>query len=453
MSSLWGEEFIVETHPKKVKQIIDKVNSPKIPKVKKEKKTVDPILALKDKLDFITSEVYRILGKYKDNTVVIRDKQSLINYFDAAISNGEIAIDTETNNSLDPITCMLMGPCLYTPGQKNAYIPMHHTDLQGTLLDNQLTESDFKEQLDRLDNTKVIMHNGKFDYQVIKCTCNKEVSIYWDTMIAAKVLDENEQRAGLKYQYIDKIDPSQEKYDIEHLFEDVEYAKVDPEIFALYAATDSYMTYKLYQWQKDQFNKIENKKLQNLFFNLEMPLVHVLGEMELNGMEVDQDYAIRLSNTYHNQLDIIDNNIKIELDKLSDIINTWRQTPEANFRPKKTRGEGLGKSKNEQLEENINLASPTQLSILFYDILKCPQVSKKSPRGTGEAELEAIYNKLKLPICKYILERREVVKLLTTYIDVIPELARRWPDGRVRTHFNQFGAATGRLSSSDPINF
>lgn len=45
------------------------------------------------------------------------------------------------------------------------------------------------------------------------------------------------------------------------------------------------------------------------------------------------------------------------------------------------------------------------------------------------------------------------MKLLTTYIDVIPELAKKWPDGRVRTHFNQYGAKTGRLSSSDPINF
>ena len=44
------------------------------------------------------------------------------------------------------------------------------------------------------------------------------------------------------------------------------------------------------------------------------------------------------------------------------------------------------------------------------------------------------------------------MKLITTYIDVIPELATRWPDGRVRTHFNQMGAATGRMSSSDPLN-
>ena len=85
--------------------------------------------------------------------------------------------------------------------------------------------------------------------------------------------------------------------------------------------------------------------------------------------------------------------------------------------------------------------------------MKCPVVDKKSPRGTGEDALKAISEKLNLDICKFLIERRELVKLLTTYIDVIPELAKQWPDGRVRTHFNQYGAATGRLSSSNPINF
>ena len=69
---------------------------------------------------------------------------------------------------------------------------MHHIDSQGNLLPNQLTEQDFREQLDRLGNTKIIMHNGKFDYQVIKCTCNCVLDVYWDTMIGARILNENE---------------------------------------------------------------------------------------------------------------------------------------------------------------------------------------------------------------------------------------------------------------------
>ena len=84
--------------------------------------------------------------------------------------------------------------------------------------------------------------------------------------------------------------------------------------------------------------------------------------------------------------------------------------------------------------------------------MKCPPVDKKKPRGTGEEELKAIAKKLKLPICDLLIERRALSKLITTYIDVIPELAKRWPDGRVRTHFNQYGAQTGRMSSSEPLN-
>lgn len=453
MSSLWGEEFTVTTTPKQTKKIVDKINKPKKVEIITEKAIKSKSVPIEEKLKLIYSEVDRILGKYKENTICIRDRDILREYFDKAITNGAIAIDTETNNSLDPITCKLMGPCLYTPGMRNAYIPMHHTDLQGNLLDNQLTENDFAEELKRLGDTKIIMHNGKFDYEVIKCTCEIELPIYWDTMIAAKVLDENEKRAGLKYQYIDKIDPSQEKYDIEHLFEGVQYAVVNPEIFALYAATDSFMTYKLYEWQMEQFNQSSNKSLQKVFDEVEMPLVPVLAEMELQGMEVDQDYAARLSLTYHNKLDLIDSKINEELTKLKPTIAEWRKTESANCHPIGKDSNQVKKSKNEQLPDNVNFASATQLSILLYDILKCPQVSTKTPRGTGEEQLEAIYEKTKQPLCKYILERREVVKLLTTYIDVIPELAKRWPDGRVRTHFNQYGAATGRLSSSDPINF
>ena len=55
------------------------------------------------------------------------------------------------------------------------------------------------------------MHNGKFDYQVIHCTCSIDLDIYWDTMVAARLLNENEENAKLKDQYIDKIDPEQEK--------------------------------------------------------------------------------------------------------------------------------------------------------------------------------------------------------------------------------------------------
>ena len=74
--------------------------------------------------------------------------------------------------------------------------------------------------------------------------------------------------------------------------------------------------------------------------------------------------------------------------------------------------------------------------------------STKNPRATGEAELEAIHEKMPdLEICSLLVERRGIVKLITTYIDVIPELANHWVDGRIRFRLNSMGTDTGRYSS------
>lgn len=452
MESLWGSEFSLPNKKKESKKILDKQKTPKDVSVIKEKTIKSKTTSIQEKLKVINTEVLRILGTYKENTQIITSKEELVQYFDFVLANNIIAIDTETNNSLDPITCKLMGPCFYTPGLKNTYVPINHVDWQtGIRLESQLTEEDIAEQLRRINSVFIIMHNGKFDYQVLHCTCHVDVHCDWDTMIAAKILNENE-RAGLKEQYIEKIDPTIEKYSIDHLFHNIEYAFVSPEIFALYSATDPYMTFKLFEYQKKLFEQPENKKLYHLFKTIEMPVMKVLADMELNGMSVDQDYAKKLSIKYHKKLQLVDDKINVELQKLSSTISSWKLTEEAN-RKQITRNGLEGKSKAEQLTDPINLASPTQLAILFYDILKVPVVDKKAPRGTGEDILKTLSDKEHIVLCDYLLERRGLVKLIDTYIDNIPQLANRWPDGRVRTHFNQYGADTGRLSSSDPLNF
>lgn len=448
--SLWGDEFEVPSEKKEVKKVAKKVSSPKDPKVETRKAMKSKTVSTFDKLQLIYEEVNRVLGGYTSNTKVITSKDELSQYIDEAIRNGIIAIDTETNNSLEPLTCLLMGACIYTPGQLSAYIPVHHTQPDtDILIENQLTELDIKEQFERLSNTKILMHNGKFDYEVIKCTCNCVLNIYWDTEIAARILDENE-LAGLKKQYILHIDSTQEKYDIEHLFQGIPYAYVKPEIFALYAATDAYITYRLYEWQKDQFNKPGNEKLFDLFMNVEMPIVPVCAEMELYGIEIDKEYAKRLSNKYHKKVDEVNAKIDTELSKYSDKISAWRLTKEANYKERNSKPNKTGeftykKSKNEQLENPPQLNSPTQLAILLYDILGTPAQDKKSPRGTGEEILQ----KINLPICDLILEKRGLEKLIGTYIDKIPECVNS-KDNRLHAHFNQLGAGTGRFSSSNP---
>lgn len=434
-TSLWGQEFNIPSENKK-ENILKKVNNPK--KVKTvEQSLKSKTVSIEDKLSIIEENVNRILGSYSSNTVVIKSKDDFTDYINKAIQNGYIAVDTETNNSLDPLTCKLMGLCIYTPGMNNAYIPVNHVDLYTKeRLPWQITEHDIKEELERLSNTKIIMHNGKFDYQVIHCTCGCDLSTYWDTLLGSKVLNENE-RAGLKQQYIDKIDNSIEKYSIEHLF-DIEYAILNPELFALYAATDAFMTYKLYEWQVKEFNKPENYGLLDLFMSVEMPCMKVTADMELTGVCLDLEYTKRLSEKYHKLYDEVHEELTNELNKLKPKIDEWRNTPEAN---KITQG----KSNSERLEFPPNTSSPTQLAILLYDVLKTPAIDRKTPRGTGVAVLEAI----DLPICKLILKEREILKLINTYIDKLPEVLSE-KDGRLHCHFNQYGADTGRFSSSDP---
>lgn len=412
IESLWGEEFNIDDE-KKTKKIISKIKEPKeiTSRTLQSRK-----LSVDDRLKLVEGEVHRILGGYESNTQVITSQEALHNLISKAIEIGEIAIDTETDNSLDPITCKLMGLCLYVDGEKNTYVPVNHINRETQeLLENQIKEDFIAEELKRLSRTKIIMHNGKFDYQVLKCTCGVKLNVYWDTMIGAKLLDENERSAGLKQQYISKIDPSIEKYSIDELFDKLEYAIVDPELFALYAATDAFMTYQLYRWQMNQFKDPGLSNLLSLAHKLEMPIVTVLADMELNGMEIDQQYAKLLSEKNHKILNDIDVKIAEELSKLKPQIDAWRLTDDANVRPiaskaKKignisykylsasdgpgdpsywyemdtgrqlstTEAEALGlsltaqKSKSEQLCDPINLASPIQLAILFYDVLKCP---------------------------------------------------------------------------------
>lgn len=449
MSSLWGEEFTIKETP--VKKVIKKVNSPKDSSNVIKKVSKASSLPVTDRLEAIKDLVYKTLGRYAKNTQVIRTREELHNYIDLAIKNDIIAIDTETNNSLEPITCKLMGPCIYTPGGKNIYIPINHVHpITLERLPNQLTEKDIKEEFSRLNNTKIVMHNGKFDYQVLKCTCGVELNTYWDTMIAVRILDENEKRAALKEQYRDKIDSSVEKYSIDHLFENIEYAVVDPEIFALYAATDPYITYKLYEWQLEQFNRPGNEKLKALFLDVEMPIMTIAAEMELTGMSIDTDYAKRLSHKYHELTEQVSTKIEEELFKLKPQIDEWRATPEAQFHPKSKRPNKQGeynfaKSKSEQLKDPPQLTSPTQFAILLYDVLKTPVIDKKSPRGTGEPILAQIDS----PLCKLVLEQRGLEKLISTYIDKLPKCVCE-KDKRLHAHFNQLGTATGRFSSSDP---
>lgn len=450
VESLWGEEFNIDDSLKQTKKVLERINNPKEPITKRTISSKK--LSLQDKLNIIKEEVERVLGKYKDETLIIKDKQTFINYIDTAIKNNLIAIDTETNNSLDPITCKLMGACIYTPGLRQAYIPVNHVNPNtDERLEWQLTEKDIKEQFSRLNvnNTRVLTHNGKFDYEVLHCTCDWDMDIYWDSYVAARMLDENEPSAGLKQQYIDKIDSNQEKYSIDELFESVQYAQVDPDIFALYAATDAYMTYKLYKWQEEAFEDPSLSRIYYLYKNVEIPVTTILAKMELTGTYLDKDYCKRLTDKYHNLLEECDVKLNQELESLQSTIDRWKLTSEANYKTVDKKGKIASKSKLEQLSDPISLNSPTQLAILIYDILKCPVVNEKSPRGTGVEELTLLYEKTNINLFKIMLEKRTLDKLVNTFIDKMPTMVNP-KDNRVHAQFFNVATDTHRFSSKNP---
>ena len=445
--SLWGEEFNLPPPQEEVKKVLKKVNDKTDAQKIKSKLT-----PLSEKIEIITQNVHKVLGHYKDQMVVIKDKETFHNYISAAIGQGIIAIDTETNNTVNTVECILMGLVIYTPGQKNGYVPVHHVDyITNELLPNQLTEKDIREELNRLldNNTYIVMHNAIFDIQVIYTTCGVFLPCHWDTMVGARLLNENEPSAGLKQQYIDKIDPDQEKYSIEALFEGLPYAIFPPELFAYYASTDGYMTYKLYEYQVEAFKDPEQAGMFKIFRETEMNIIPILAKMQLKGVAFDHDYQARLSKKYNKIYEEYDALALEELHKFDDIVAKWRLTPEANYKSPNKKGDGLNKSKNEQLEDPISVDSPTQLAILLYDILKAPVVSKDKPRGTGVEELKSLQTKMNLPLIDLILKKRNIQKLLNTFVDKLPGDVSKIDD-RVHASFGSVMTDTGRFNSSSP---
>ena len=159
-----------------------------------------------------------------------------------------------------------------------------------------------------------------------------------------------------------------------------------------------------------------------------MPCVSVVADMEDTGIAFDFEYNDTLKDKYHKLLDEKKQECYNILEEYQPQIDEYQKN-----------------HMDSKLSNPINLGSPTQLAILLYDILNVKVVDKKSPRGTGEKILEEI----DLPLCKAILDYRGLYKVVGTYIDKMPNCVNK-KDGRIHCKFNQYGASTGRFSSSDP---
>lgn len=388
-------------------------------------------LPLDEKLKFIQEEVYRVLGRYKGFVKVIDNYEDLDKYIDFAISKGYLALDTETNKSLDPLTCKIMGLCLYVPNTRPVYVPISHTK-PGTydLLPNQVSISDASKIMQKLKDSdiKIIYHNGKFDIRVVYNTLGVYLPIWWDTMLAAQMIDENDV-AKLKNQYQRYVNPTMDTYSIEKLFSSVPYEWVDVDIFALYSAIDAYDTYKLQQFQEKLFNREKLQKLEKLFLDIEVPVTEIVARMEDTGITLNIEFVNRLNAKYEKGLEKATK-------KLDDLLLPYMKQIKVY--------QDLG-----QLDNPVNYSSPSQLQLLLYDVMGTPKID-----GMGKATDKSTLKLLNTPFTKAILEQRHYSKLISSFTATLPTLISK-KDGKIHASFNQMGkeennVRTGRFSSTDP---
>lgn len=381
-----------------------------------------------DTINTLSAYVNTKLGKYKDKYKVLRTEAEIEDYFNLIQSNGTAALDTETSG-LNPMLDDLAGICLYTPGEKAVYIPYGHISyITGSRVANQPTKEFLYKCFFNLRGIKWIMHNAKFDIRVIRNHIGIKLYAYWDTMLASRCIDENESAAlkTLHLKYCNSTDD--EAYTYEKLFDGLSFTLVPVNVAYLYAAGDAIKTFELYEYQQTVLNRRKLPGQYSVFMNIEMPLIDVVVDMEDTGITLDIEYAKKLSEKYHTILDE-------QVATVHSIINNYSKQIEAYKKA----------NPDNKLSDPINVGSPAQIAILLYDVLRLTSPDKKSPRGTGEEILTVLNH----PLSKAILDYRGTVKLLSTYIDKLPEMVN--PNtGRLHGSFNQYGARTGRFSSSDP---
>ncbi|KOQ79480.1 DNA polymerase I [Stenotrophomonas maltophilia] len=323
-----------------------------------------------------------------------------------------ISFDTETD-ALDAMRARLVGISLAVEPGRAAYIPVGH-DYPGAPV-----QLPMQQVLDALRPAlqdpakKKLGQHGKYDLHVLRRHGVAVRGYHDDTMLESFVLNSTATRHDMDSLALRYLGYSTIK------FEDVAgkgakqipFSQVGIDEASRYAAEDADITLRLHHALQPQL--LAEPALDSVYRNIEMPLVPVLASIEGNGVRIDTDELRRQSQ-----------------DLSSRMLAAQQKATELAGR-------------------SFNLDSPKQLQAVLFDELKLPAVVK-TPKGqpsTNEEALEAIADQHELP--RVILEYRGLAKLRSTYTDKLPEMVN--PDtGRVHTSYHQSGAATGRLSSSDP---
>lgn len=366
------------------------------------------LLEVLKKLEF--SSIMKELGlqeKLEKDYRTLSSEEEIEKLFGELVDK-EVALDLETT-SLDPLSARIVGISLSAREGMAYYIPVGHKDAKN------VPEDFIKKQLRRLlEQSKIVGQNIKYDFGVLKSNGIEPVTPYFDTMIAAWLLNPDEKRFSLDemamkflgYRMIpyEEVAPKSSTPLFDMNFSDVQVSKATE-----YSAEDADMTFRIYLKLSKM---LKDKDLERVFYEIEMPLIPVLVDMELSGVYFDVRYLKDLSTKYDAKMDEI-------AKRIYDIAG-----------------------------EVFNINSSMQVAKVLEKLgIKTGKKTRTGRVSTSAGVLEELA--VEYEIARLILDYRKYQKLKSTYVDAIPRLVNP-KTGRVHTSFNQTGTATGRLSSSDP---
>ena len=329
--------------------------------------------------------------------------KQLCDYF---LTKEILSLDTETT-SLSPIDAELVGLSFSVKENEAFYVPVP------------ADQGEARKIVDLLrpvyENEKILKvgQNLKYDYEVLMKYGVRLAGKMFDTMLAHYVI-QPELRHNMDY--LAEIYLNYKTIHIDELIgpkgkNQKNMRDLRPQDVYEYAAEDADVTLKLKNKLEGELKKYG---AEELFYNIEMPLMPVLAEMEMNGVTIDTQ----------------------SLADTSDVLTK--------------RMEEVEKEIYELAGAPFNIASPRQVGEVLFDKLQIVEKAKKTKTGqyvTNEEVLQSLKGKHK--IVEAILEHRGLKKLFGTYIDALPKLINA-RTGHIHTSFNQATTATGRLSSSDP---
>ena len=319
----------------------------------------------------------------------------------------EFAFDIEATGR-NPVTAHLVGMALCMEKGLSFYMPVSHSypGVPAQCAKKELTGilSSFLED----EKISKIGHNLKYDIMILRQDGIHVQGTLFDTMIASYLLNANKPNHSLEEVAFEFLSYRKKTF-VEVMKKRSSFSEVPIEDAAPYACDDANLSFEL---KEVLFRKLRENNLEDLYFNMEMPLICVLADIEMAGVRIDTIKLAEISKELEREID------------------------------------GMRRRIYFLAGEEFNINSPKQLSnVLFQSLGFQPGKKTKTGFSTEVGVLEELAAVHELP--REILNYRSLNKLKTTYIDVLPILMNPGT-GRIHTSFNQATTATGRLSSSEP---